>query len=77
MDLILLPTSRRGGVGRAVVADLGRRAPADRGWSGVTVYPDLHNESGILSWQAVGFETERAVVDEADLSPYLLMVLKG
>lgn len=58
-----------------VVADLAHRARADRGWLRITVDPDLHNESGIRFWQAVGFAPDRAAVDETGRSPYLLMVL--
>jgi len=75
MDLILLPTTRGRGIGRAVVAYLAHRARADRGWSRITVDPDLHNESGIRFWQAVGFVPDRAVVDETGRLPYLVMVL--
>ncbi len=75
MDLILLPAARGHGIGRVVVADLAHRARAGRGWSRITVDPDLDNEEGIQFWQAVGFVPERTVNDNTGRSPYLVMVL--
>lgn len=75
VDLILLPGSRGRGVGRDAVAELVRRARAQRGWSRIFVDPDCANESGIGFWQAVGFVPDRVVDDEPGRQPYLLMVL--
>ena len=74
LDLILLPATRGRGVGRAVVAELVRRARQERGWQRVTVDPDRDNEAGIGFWTAVGFQPEKRIDDDPSRKPYVLMV---
>lgn len=75
MDLIVSPEVRGQGVGRQVVAQLARHARCRRGWTRLTVDPDVANEAGRAFWQAVGFVPERTVTDEPGRAPYIEMVL--
>jgi GNAT superfamily N-acetyltransferase len=76
LDLILLPAARGHGIGRAVVAQLVERARLERGWSRLTVDPDVQNESGIRFWQAVGFTQESVITEVSGRPPHLLMTLQ-
>lgn len=77
MDLILLPEAHGHGFGRAVVVEMVRRARDERGWSRLTVDPDIANDRGLKFWRAVGFEFERTVTDESGRAPYVLMAWPG
>lgn len=72
LDLIMLPEARSQGIGRRAVAAIVARA-REKGMTTLTVDPDLHNERGIRFWQAVGFEPQATVREEAGREPYLLM----
>lgn len=74
MDLILVPEVRGRGLGRQVVAEMALRGGNERGWIRFTVDPTLANVGGIRFWRSVGFEPERAVIDEPSRLPYLVMV---
>lgn len=73
MDLILLPSTRRRGIGRAVVALLVERARDVRGWMRLTVDPDLSNEAGIRFWEAAGFRPLREEPASEGREAFLLM----
>jgi ribosomal protein S18 acetylase RimI-like enzyme len=57
-EFSVLPEKRRGGVGRAVVEELARRAKAD-GAAHLEANVYTHNQGGLAFWQAAGFEVVR------------------
>lgn len=73
MDLILLPSTRGHGVGRAVVELLVERARDVHGWSRLTIDPDLSNVAGIRFWEATGFRAVREEPGSNGREAFLLM----
>ncbi len=46
------------------------RRARDRGWSRLTVDPDLSNVDGITFWRKVGFSDGRTVTSDEERRPY-------
>lgn len=75
IDLILLPSARGCGIGRAAVEALISRAREVNGWRRITVDPDAENTRGIAFWRSVGFTQAARVDDDPGRDPYVLMTL--
>jgi len=73
MDLVLTPTARGRGVGSRVVLAMVDYLRRRRGWTRITVDPDVTNPRGVNFWTKVGFQPEQTVDCDPDRTPYVLM----
>lgn len=78
LDMFLVPGARGRGLGPDAARALARDLLEVRGWTRVTVDPELWNESAVRAWQRAGFEpVEARPPDEEHTVPWLLMEFRG
>lgn len=78
LDMFLVPSGRGRGLGPDAARTLARHLVDHRGWTRLTVDPELSNEDAVRAWRRAGFvDVEERPADEEHGGPWLLMVFRA
>jgi aminoglycoside 6'-N-acetyltransferase len=78
LDMFLIPSARRRGLGPDAGRAMARHLRHERGWTEVTVDPYAWNEPALRAWRKAGFvDVEERPAHDDYTAPYVLMVWRG
>lgn len=78
LDMFLVPAARGRGLGPDAARTLARHLVGERGWTRLTVDPELWNETAVRAWRRAGFvDLEERASDDEHEGPWLLMEFRG
>ena len=78
LDMFLIPSARRRGLGPDAARAMARYLLDERGYARVTVDPYEWNEAAFRGWQRAGFvEISRHEADADYTAPWILMEFRG